>query len=90
MTYGEYMTMGPDKGPYNVGPEWIWKPLVYTEVKNSTGGAVLEVQSIMMKTPTDYYIKAAAGMHYCKLLSPARAMEWMYVDGLRKYYSIKI
>ena len=89
VTYGEYMTMGPDKGPYNVGPEWIWNPLDYTETKNSTGGAVLEVQSIMMKTPTDYHIKAAAGMHYCKLLSPARAMEWMYVDGLRKYYSIK-
>lgn len=22
--------------------------------------------------------------HYCKLLSPARIMEWMYVDGLRR------
>ena len=26
-----------------------------------------------------------AGYHYCKLLSPARAMEWIYVDGLRAY-----
>ena len=89
VTFGEYMIMGPDKGPYNVGPEWIWNPLVFTETENSTGGAVLEVQSKMLKTPTDYYIKASAGMHYCKLLSPARAMEWIYVDGLRKYYSIK-
>jgi len=23
------------------------------------------------------------GRHYCKLLSPARAMEWIYVDGLK-------
>ena len=89
VTFGEYMTMGEDKGPYNIGPEWIWSSLVFTESKNSTGGAVLEVQSTMMKTPTDYYITAAAGMHYCKLLSPARAIEWIYVDGLRKYYSIK-
>lgn len=24
------------------------------------------------------------GYHYCKLLSPARAMEWIYVDGLKE------
>lgn len=24
--------------------------------------------------------------HACKLLSPARAFEWIYVDGLRKRY----
>lgn len=26
----------------------------------------------------------SAGYHYCKLLSPARIMEWIYVDGLRR------
>ena len=25
------------------------------------------------------------GYHYCKLLSPARAMEWIYVDGLKAW-----
>jgi len=89
ISFGEYMTMGEDLGPYNAGPEWSWSPLKFTETKNSTGGDVLEVKAVMLKTPTVYYINAAAGMHYCKLLSPARVMEWIYVDGLRKYYSIK-
>jgi hypothetical protein len=43
----------------------------------------------MMKTPLDYWEKDAAGFHYCKLLSPAYAAEWIYVDGLRKYRSLK-
>ena len=43
----------------------------------------MTIQSPMMHTDVDYKIKAAAGFHYCKLLSPARAMEWLYIDGLR-------
>ena len=27
------------------------------------------------------YVQGAASMHYCKLLSPARAMEWVHVCG---------
>lgn len=37
------MMMGADKGPYSVGPEWIWNSLAFMETKNSTDGAVLEV-----------------------------------------------
>ena len=33
-------------------------------------------------------LPCTAGMHYCKLLSPARAIEWMYVDGLRLHHSL--
>lgn len=36
----------------------------------------------MMRTPADYSISAAANFHYCKLLSPFRAMEWIYIDSL--------
>lgn len=86
--YGVQMIMGEDEGPYNEGPVWIWKPLSYTDGKDASGRQTRVVQSVMMRTPIDYPIKAAAGMHYCKLLSPARATEWIYVDGLRKYYGI--
>jgi len=43
----------------------------------------------MMKTAINYLIKSAAGFHYCKLLSPAYVSEWIYVDGLFKYRSLK-
>ena len=85
---GVAMVMGEDKGPYNTGPLWIWSPISYSEGKNATGGVTEEIRSVMMRTPVDYFIKAAAGFHYCKLLSPARATEWIYVDGLRTYYGI--
>jgi len=43
----------------------------------------------MMRTPTNYFISAAAGFHYCKLLSPFRAIEWIYVDSLYDHDGIK-
>ena len=37
-----------------------------------------------MRTPIDYPIAAARGFHYCKVLSPFKAMEMFYVDSLKK------
>jgi hypothetical protein len=37
----------------------------------------------MMRTPVDFWIPLSAAFHYCKLLSPARAMEWLYVDSIK-------
>ncbi len=86
--YGVSMVMGEDKGCLENGGLWIYLPMDYTDGTNSTGGQTLVVQSIQLKTPVTYKIELFAGMHYCKLLSPARAMEWIYVDGLRQYYSL--
>mgnify|MGYP006952970419 FL=1 len=36
----------------------------------------------MMRTPTNYWASEARGFHYCKLLSPFRAVEWIYIDAL--------
>jgi hypothetical protein len=83
------MRVGSDLGPYNAGPLWIYNYMTYLEEKDSTGRAVMTVKAPMMKTPLNYSISAAAGFHYCKILSPARALEWMMVDGMRKQRSIK-
>ena len=36
----------------------------------------------------DKLIPCPTGFHYCKVLSPAMAVEWMYVDGLRNLMSL--
>ena len=64
------------------------------------GDAGVEILSPMQKTEKDYWkdhfgpiprpsaIPDPGCFHYCKLLSPARAMEWVYLDGLRRHLAI--
>ena len=80
------MVTGNDLGPYNEGPLWIWTMMDYKEAKDHS---TMTVSSPMMRTPTDYFIGSAAGFHYCKVLSPFRAMEYMYVDSLFNADGIK-
>lgn len=83
---GKKLVIGEDKGPYNAGPLWIWYYMQYADNADKTETLL---QSPMMRTPTDYPIGAAAGFHYCKLLSPFRAMEWIYIDALYDHDGIK-
>jgi hypothetical protein len=45
-----------------------------------------------MKTELDSWINKvhpdSGGQHYCKLLSPARAMEWITSEGLRDHLGV--
>lgn len=75
-------------GPYNAGFIWIWTPMSYSDGKDASGRQTRVVRSPTMRTSLEFPVGIAAGMHYCKLLSPARVMEWVYVDELQKYYSI--
>lgn len=83
---GQQVTFGDDEfPPLKVGPLWIYSPLKLDNVQ-SNGVTVLKITSIAFKTDLDgpeARIPFAPGYHFCKLLSPARAMEWIYIDGLR-------
>jgi hypothetical protein len=84
--YGDQLVMGEDLGPFNAGPSWIWKSLQWSKptLNPESGKWQVVVRSPSMRTPEDYFIKLSAGFHYCKLLSPARALEWIYIDSLRR------
>lgn len=82
---GKKIVIGDDLGPYNEGPLWIW---TYLSWKDNDDKTETVVSSPMMRTPATYPIKAAADFHYCKLLSPFRAMEWIYIDSLFDHDSL--
>jgi len=83
--YGVQMVTGDDLGPYNEGPLWIWTYMKYTQ---SSDKKTMTVQAPMMRTPDNYFIKSAAGFHYCKILSPFKVTEWIYTDGLKQFDGI--
>ena len=81
---GTPLVMSNDTFLGNAGPLWIQNPLKLKPVKGSDGRVVaVSVSAPCSHTDVNYPIKSAAGYHYCKLLSPARAMEWIFTDGLR-------
>ena len=84
---GEPMVFGDDILENN-GLVWIYYPIEYKQKTDKNGATVQEIRSPTMRTPTDFVLKIAAGFHFCKVLSPARAMEWIYVDGLRLHDSL--
>merc|ERR1711948_47196 len=75
---GTKLVVGPDLGPYNAGPLWIW---TYMKYNVSDDKKTCTVESPMMRTPNTYPVAAARGFHYCKILSPFKAMEYIYVDS---------
>ncbi len=71
------------------GPTWIHNALSF---KTSDDKKYVEVTAPYFATENknlgDEPYTDTVGYHYCKLLSPARAMEWIYVDGLREFGSV--
>jgi len=55
---------------------------VNREIITQNTTTTFQVSSRALLSPLDFLVKEAAGMLYCKLISPARILEWMLVDGL--------
>jgi hypothetical protein len=68
------------------GPTWIKKALIYTV---SADQKYVDISAPTFATENknlgDESYTNTVGYHYCKLLSPARAMEWIYADGLKQF-----
>ena len=92
-SFGQTMVVeGDEEGWCGGGPCWIWDPLKF---KTDDEAGVVRVRAVGMvednynKFPCGEskekgeHIPCPTGFHYCKLMSPARALEWMTVDGLR-------
>lgn len=85
-SYGVPLQMAEDKKPViPAGPWWIYS---YLEFQDDNNTGALNVTSIYAFYPLDAN-PYGAGNHYCKLLSPARAVEWILVDGLRAKYGLR-
>lgn len=61
------------------GPWWIY---TYVSYKMNSTSDVLDIVS-QKSVSTLKALKYGVGVHYCNLLSPARAIEWIYTDSLR-------
>ncbi|XP_033635012.1 uncharacterized protein LOC117296280 [Asterias rubens] len=79
-TQGRQMKFNSDIATFT-GSSWLDEKLRLTY--NTNGDVV--VTSVSLLTSVSFPFQSIAGMQYCKLLSPYRALEWIYVDSLRPY-----
>ncbi|XP_070568932.1 uncharacterized protein [Ptychodera flava] len=75
---GQKMVFGDDV-VLVTGAGWLNTDIIY---ENTTTGE-FQVTSIALVTPVNFPTESLAGVIYCKLMSPYRAIEWIYTDCLR-------
>jgi len=78
-SHGRPFCLKDDEGVFmNIGPLWVGKPMKLVETDKC-----LEVTST--KLISTVHSPIFPGNHYCKLLSPARAMDWIVTNSLKPY-----
>ncbi|XP_060075580.1 uncharacterized protein LOC132555248 [Ylistrum balloti] len=63
---------------------WLLQELLYEDDQDG-----VHVTSESYQVKYDPSKASTTGLYFCKLLAPYRAMEWIYVDGLRKLDGFK-
>ena len=76
-TIGEKLVQLPDTNQAN-GGLWIIEELKWKETDDKKEMDNVSVACILPETELIPIFKS---MHYCKLLSPFRALEWIYIDS---------
>ena len=74
---GEKLVQESDKNQPN-GGLWIIQDLEWKETKDKTETDNISVACILDE---DQLVPIFKSMHYCKVLSPFRALEYIYVDS---------
>ncbi|GMH65177.1 hypothetical protein TrRE_jg8419 [Triparma retinervis] len=76
--FGKKICLGEDFDAYfSAGPAWIKEALEIEETDEC-----LSVKSVKIDTELDS--RLFPGVHYCKLLSPARVIDWIMTDSLKE------
>lgn len=85
-TRGVQIVFEPDNVRWVMEPIWAFDPLAMVEKTTRSQKRVLAIRSPAFVTSVNLQIMNStlvSGMHYCKLVSPARLFEYMFTDSLR-------
>lgn len=85
LEHGQKLRMVDDRQTIN-GGEWEFFEMTYTENKQT---GTMDASSLAYVMTDKFPVESFAGDHYCKLVSPFKAMEWIYVDSLYAKFGMK-
>ena len=63
--------------------EWLQSRLEFLASTDSNAAVVVVRAPYFYTANLELGLRLADGHHWCSLLSPARALEWIMIDGLR-------